>query len=318
MSRGQVTLFFGLVLAIVIALMLILTGVVFSHLKWKREVSIQLYVESVDAGGELASLLLSQTQKPFMQILAERFAEGRQESEIETVKEYAESIKPGYSLILLRESDIPGIQTIFESFGSQPSAEEMQVKLSPPLRGDFKVTSGFGEKRDSKVHTGVDFATPIGTPVYAVADGEVVRVGRGCQNVPLEFNCLEADEEEREAKGCNCNQRMGNFVVIQHKTLQGIFYSFYLHLSEVEVEVGDEVAGGFTEIGKTGNTGLTTGPHLHFELRTAAYLQEGTPIDPSPYLGLEGGGQVTGAKWTAEIPLPGARPEGFKGVVGLA
>lgn len=115
-------------------------------------------------------------------------------------------------------------------------------------------TSGFGDRRkyvfpdnssDFSVHEGLDLAAPEGTPVPACGRGRVVLAG------------------ERIITG--------NTVVIEH--LPGLF-SLYFHLSQMLVKVGDVVAEGDV-IGKVGQTGFATGPHLHWEIEAL-----GTPVDP--------------------------------------
>lgn len=115
-------------------------------------------------------------------------------------------------------------------------------------------TSGYGDRRkyvypdgssDYSVHEGLDLAVPQGTPVTACGRGRVVLAG----------------------------QRIitGNTVVIEH--LPGLF-SLYFHLSEIDVKAGDVVAQGEL-IGKVGQTGFATGPHLHWEIEAL-----GVPVDP--------------------------------------
>lgn len=104
-----------------------------------------------------------------------------------------------------------------------------------------RVTSGFSLSRyhpvlkRSRPHLGVDFGAPEGTPVRAVGDGVVVSAGR---------------------EGGH-----GNFVKIKH---QGAYASSYSHLSKINVRVGERVQQGEL-VGAVGSTGLSTGPHLHFQ-----------------------------------------------------
>lgn len=89
----------------------------------------------------------------------------------------------------------------------------------------------------------LDIAADPGTPVYAVADGEVVSADGGC--APL--------------AGDGCNNGSGNVVVIDH----GDRRSRYLHLSTIEVSLGPVEAG--TRLGTTGNSGSTRNAHLHYD-----------------------------------------------------
>ncbi|MGI5353492.1 peptidoglycan DD-metalloendopeptidase family protein [Streptomyces sp. CA-250714] len=101
-------------------------------------------------------------------------------------------------------------------------------------------------------HTGVDFTVPTGTPVKAAGPGTVQTAGQG--------------------------GAYGNQVVIRH---QDGTYSQYAHLSKISVSAGKHVKGG-QKIGLSGDTGNTSGPHLHFEIRTGP--EYGSDINPVPFL----------------------------------
>jgi len=105
-------------------------------------------------------------------------------------------------------------------------------------------------------HTGVDVGVGLGTPIAAAADGVVVLAGTNLvDGKPAGY---------------------GTYVVIAHG---GGLYTLYAHLSQLEVSAGQRVRAG-QEIGLSGSTGNSTGPHLHFEVRVGA-----DPVDPMPYLG---------------------------------
>jgi murein DD-endopeptidase MepM/ murein hydrolase activator NlpD len=89
-----------------------------------------------------------------------------------------------------------------------------------------------------KFHAGTDYSAPTGTPVMAAAAGRVVKAGRG--------------------------GGYGNVIYLQHGRLS----TRYAHLSKILVRVGQSVKQGQV-IGKVGSTGMSTGPHLHFEKRGA-------------------------------------------------
>jgi murein DD-endopeptidase MepM/ murein hydrolase activator NlpD len=107
-------------------------------------------------------------------------------------------------------------------------------------------------------HTGIDLAVPLGTPVFAAADGVVV-----------------VAEAMTDASGALVGY--GNYVIIQHdsglKTLYG-------HLLAIGVKAGDTVKRGQL-IGLVGSTGNSTGPHTHFEVRI-----DNSPVDPMQFLPL--------------------------------
>lgn len=117
------------------------------------------------------------------------------------------------------------------------------IALSWPL--NFPVTDEFGP-RGARFHTGIDFPVPSGTPVAAAGAGRVTYAG-----------WLEGG--------------WGNVVTIAHGS--GV-RTMYVHLSSVDVKLGQRVAAGAT-VGLVGATGQATGPHLHFEVRL-----RGAAVDP--------------------------------------
>ncbi|MGP4086606.1 M23 family metallopeptidase [Streptomyces sp. KR55] len=110
-------------------------------------------------------------------------------------------------------------------------------------------------------HSGQDFAVPTGTNVVAAHGGTVVKAG---------------------GNGAGDGPAYGNAVVIKHGN--GTF-SQYAHLSRIDVKVGQVVATG-QRIALSGNTGNSSGPHLHFEIRTTPNY--GTAIDPAAFLRTKG------------------------------
>ncbi|MBB4713504.1 M23 family metallopeptidase [Streptomyces sp. NEAU-H22] len=110
-------------------------------------------------------------------------------------------------------------------------------------------------------HSGQDFAVPSGTQVVAAHGGTVVKAG---------------------GNGAGDGPAYGNAVVIKHGNGT---YSQYAHLSKVTVHVGQIVKTG-QEIAKSGNTGNSSGPHLHFEIRTTPNY--GSAVDPVKFLRAKG------------------------------
>lgn len=123
----------------------------------------------------------------------------------------------------------------------------------------YKLSASFdqGGSHWAHKHSGQDFAVPIGTDVHAVHDGVVVKAGPW---------------------GAGDGPAYGNAIVIKHASGE---YSQYAHLSKVEVKVGETVKKG-EEIAKSGNTGNSTGPHLHFEIRTTPNY--GSAVNPVAFL----------------------------------
>jgi murein DD-endopeptidase MepM/ murein hydrolase activator NlpD len=139
-----------------------------------------------------------------------------------------------------------------------PGTNLSPLVLSWPLIG-ARITQPFGPSDlvlepplgpYAHFHTGIDIAAPLGSPVLAAADGIVVGVA-------------------------HTSVGYGNYVMIAHG---GGVITLYAHLLETDVSVGDKVARG-KKIGLEGSSGLSTGPHLHFEVRINDEV-----VDPMLYL----------------------------------
>lgn len=129
-----------------------------------------------------------------------------------------------------------------------------KLPFSMPVRDSFRWTSGFGYRRDPKgggnrMHEGIDMAGASGTPIYAAGDGTVTEAG--------------------------WESGYGQMVEIRHDF--GVV-TRYAHLSKVRAEVGQRVSRG-DRIGDMGNTGRSTGTHLHYEVHLG-----GTPVDPMTFI----------------------------------
>jgi murein DD-endopeptidase MepM/ murein hydrolase activator NlpD len=129
------------------------------------------------------------------------------------------------------------------------------IPSARPINVPVNFTSGFGVRSDpfrgrAAMHGGIDLAGPIGTPVYATADGIVAR---------SEWN----------------NGGYGNLVEINHG--QGI-ETRYGHLSRMIARPGQRVRRGDL-IGLMGSTGRSTGSHLHYEVRI-----DGRAVNPVPFM----------------------------------
>jgi murein DD-endopeptidase MepM/ murein hydrolase activator NlpD len=116
------------------------------------------------------------------------------------------------------------------------------------------ISSGFGSRwhpvyGGSRFHAGIDMVAPTGTPVVATAPGIVATAG-GCGGYGL---CVAIDH--------------GGGVV-----------TIYGHLSRIDVAPGTRIERG-QSLGQVGSTGVSTGPHLHYEIR-----RSGQPLNPQPYL----------------------------------
>ncbi|WP_107661073.1 peptidoglycan DD-metalloendopeptidase family protein [Nocardia suismassiliense] len=166
-------------------------------------------------------------------------------------------------------------------------------KRSLPMHttGDGKavITSGFHDPTRADRHEGIDFAAPIGAPIFAVADGVVALAG--------------------PASG------FGNWIVIDHTLPDGSAYStVYGHMSSSDeggtlVQAGDAVRAG-QHIANEGDKGEVTGPHLHLELWEGGRLTGGTAIDPNAWLtdAVEPGTETSTNPDTAGPSVPAAPP----------
>ncbi|MGW1010315.1 transglycosylase family protein [Streptomyces termitum] len=139
----------------------------------------------------------------------------------------------------------------------KPAAKPAGSGYSAPVQADTGTRYGKpGSSWSSGYHTGVDFPVPTGTTVTAVSHGRIVSAGWA--------------------------GAYGYQIVVRHDDGR---YSQYAHLSAVSVREGQRVTGG-QRIGRSGSTGNSTGPHLHFEVRTGPGY--GSDIDPLAYLRARG------------------------------
>ncbi len=162
-----------------------------------------------------------------------------------------------------------------------PNGEEIGDPLKRMQVRRFSINNTFGPVRRNtdggvRNHQGIDYHAPIGTPVYAIATGKVVRVNN------------------------QDNGGYGKYVTIQHYDSEGKpladddgnnVYSFYAHLSNINVKVGDDVIENETHIADSGESGNAKGmgkedQHLHFEIRTQADCGKGlnNRKDPNEYV----------------------------------
>lgn len=174
-----------------------------------------------------------------------------------------DSVRKGYS-----GQGGPLMPLSFSTRGEDPSADTLRANrilnqmdklnlyriaatrapFAMPVKNSFRYTSGFG-MRWGRMHSGTDFAAPHGTPIYSTADGVVVHAG--------------------------WQSGYGRLVKIQHEF--GI-ETRYAHMSKIRVKKGQRVSRG-DKIGDMGNTGRSTGTHLHYEVRVG-----GKAVNPMIYI----------------------------------
>jgi len=153
-----------------------------------------------------------------------------------------------------------GNATFKALFNSWKKLDQLQdgviaVPSDKPVKENVEFTSGFGVRSDpfhagAAMHPGIDLAGSYGTPVYATADGTVLRAGWNSGGY-------------------------GNLVEIDHG--RGIT-TRYGHMSAILVHEGDHVTRG-EQVGRMGSTGRSTGNHLHYEVRI-----DGRAVNPIPFM----------------------------------
>ncbi|WP_031081054.1 M23 family metallopeptidase [Streptomyces sp. NRRL WC-3549] len=161
---------------------------------------------------------------------------------------------------------LAGAATTADSVAQQATAQSKAATAAKNKAAAWKTpvnkyvlsaTFGTGGDRWSNKHSGQDFAVPIGTKVVAAHSGTVVKAG---------------------PNGGGDGPAYGNAIVIKHSNGK---YSQYAHLSKIQVKIGEHVNTG-EKIALSGNTGNSSGPHLHFEIRTTPNY--GSAINPVSYL----------------------------------
>ncbi|HOD65458.1 MAG TPA: M23 family metallopeptidase [candidate division Zixibacteria bacterium] len=150
--------------------------------------------------------------------------------------------------------EIPSDSELFAAIDEAPAAAinrpatDFTMPAGLPIRGF--ITQNFEVKNDARYHSGVDIACPVGTPVLATAAGLVIFA--------------------------DVDSTYGNMIVLRHNDT---VVSVYGHLDRILARAGEEVPAG-SRIGLSGNTGISTAPHLHYEVRI-----NDEPINPleNPY-----------------------------------
>lgn len=142
---------------------------------------------------------------------------------------------------------------LLQQFTKAQKATKSRDRVFPTVKG-APITSGYGWRihpitGERKFHTGIDFGASQGTPIYAFEAGKVEFVG--------------------------WKSGYGKAVIINHGEAKSTLYG---HASKLIVRKGERVVPGQT-IGYIGSTGMSTGPHLHFEVRI-----NNKPVNPRPFL----------------------------------
>jgi murein DD-endopeptidase MepM/ murein hydrolase activator NlpD len=159
---------------------------------------------------------------------------------------------PGIALLAPYDLDrgdrllIPGIKVNFDTYRF-PFESQARPAISSPFGYRFHPIL-----KSKKFHEGLDIPKPYGTPVYPARTGRVIEAG--------------------------WHEGYGQLIEIRHPNGESTRYG---HLSKIYVRIGQIVQRGKTLIGRVGSTGLSTGPHLHFEVRD----KNGHPVNPMASIG---------------------------------
>lgn len=200
-------------------------------------------ISDVNLKGINADSSTSDIISSFKDIMSAIMMSGGSSAEQQSSSGLGDLMTPLLMIILLEKL----VESQMEQDEPVSSAQgEAVVNQGPKTEPSGRPVGGVLTQNFHPGHNGLDFGIVVGTPVEATMDGKVVHAG---------WN----------------NQGYGNLVIVDN----GTYKTYYAHLSSIPVSVGDSVTAG-TTIGLSGNTGNSTGPHLHYEIR-----QNNVPIDPT-------------------------------------
>ncbi|MEM1245473.1 MAG: M23 family metallopeptidase [Acidobacteriota bacterium] len=184
---------------------------------------------------------------------------------------YADRVNAANALEAETRGQLSALGTFLREIRVFEEEHRDQVASTPsisPLRGDtFVLTSPFGSRKNPftkapDFHPGIDLSAPVGTPIYAPSDGIVSFAGRYNARRNISW------------------WRYGNLVSLRNGER---FVTLYGHLDSVAVKAGQRVQQGDL-IGTVGNTGWSTNPHLHYEVRRLDSENNFRPVDPRVYI----------------------------------
>ena len=198
-------------------------------------------------------LILDQIEKSFSIHLASQFNYSLTKNRIKMMTRINSSKIATLKIVLI----VPLLVFLLSAFTINTARESVEYKNILDLQSLSNISSGFGMrmhpiKKEKMMHKAVDIKAPKGTPVYATADGLI-------RNVTLDYE---------EGKG------YGMYIIIDHENGYSTLYS---QLSEYNIKEGSEVKQGDV-IGYVGSSGISTGPHLHYEV-----MKDGENVNPENY-----------------------------------
>jgi murein DD-endopeptidase MepM/ murein hydrolase activator NlpD len=215
-------------------------------------------------------LILDQIEKSFHVNLASQFNYSLTKNRIKMMTRINSSKLAKFKLLLV----LPLVAVLLMAFSIESAMERVIDKTQLQDQSQAKdnsvpsifpvkkvdgvaISSGYGMRihpisKKEMMHKAVDIKAPEGTPVFATADGIVRKV----------------KQNYKQGEG------YGKFIIVDHK---GGFSTLYTQLSEYNTKEGSEVKQGYV-IGYVGSSGLSTGPHLHYEVKI-----DGENVDPEDY-----------------------------------
>lgn len=273
---------FALILVFVVISGVIISFVVFSKKTVRSDIELaKVKQESADARASLDELRdennnLLQSAKRFQSAMSTTLSYLGMDKQVNSVKKSANNdLSSLYDVDNIDSSSVSEVSDVrklanylddtvesVEEIGKLLQSQDMLFSDIPslwPIRGGIgHVSFPFGQNRHPitgqwYIHTGMDFSTyRQGDPLIATANGQVVTVAR--------------------------DSGWGNYVIIKHK--HG-FFTRYAHMSRFRVQKGQYVSQGDV-IGYIGNTGISTGPHVHYEVHIGSDV-----VDPAKYLSVK-------------------------------
>lgn len=146
---------------------------------------------------------------------------------------------------------------------ARPGVLGLPVEIPPARLTQKYGNTSFVRRNGRSWHNGVDFGAPLGTPLLAAESGRVIATG---------------DQDNYKTNGKRlCNKgAYGKFIMVKH---ENNLTTMYAHLSSIKAKIGDQVARGDI-IGYSGNTGRSTGPHLHFVVYSSQTIPKASPGFP--------------------------------------
>lgn len=229
------------------------------ELEGKLKLFIEKYGSSIDTTSTGSSTGSGKPGNRIVQTLADRSADQQTPSYIASPGSTMQlaMLAQHTSLDFQALSDmVDAMEVSMEQTLIKAQNKRAAVDASPSLwpAKSRQVTSGFGYRSDpftgrATFHAGIDIVGEIGDVVFSAADGTVSDTGY--------------------------DSRLGNYIVIDHL---GELQTAYMHLKRIDTKVGDVIVQG-EKIGLMGNTGRSTGPHLHFQI-----MQRNEPVNPMKFL----------------------------------